>query len=322
MKELLKELLLNKQKFLNHFFADLSLEKLEEVLSILLKCEGMVIFTGVGKSGLVGKKIARSMTSTGTRAFFLSPTDALHGDIGIVRQGDVFVIISKSGETEELLNLVPYLRSRNITIIAFLSKKGSRLEKAVDCALFLPLERELCPYDMAPTTSTTIQSIIGDILTVALMRKKEVTLDQYALSHPAGNIGKKASLSVNDLMVKGDKIPICSESDRIIETLVELSSKQCGCLLVVSPENTLQGIFTDGDLRRSLLTHGPTVLEKPVGELMTKGPRTILQNALAVEAVRKMEENQKCAITVMPVVNAEEKLTGLVKLHDILQAGI
>ncbi|MEX2305643.1 MAG: KpsF/GutQ family sugar-phosphate isomerase [Waddliaceae bacterium] len=318
----MQELLLTKQKFLNQFFADFPLEKLEEALSILLKCEGMVIFTGVGKSGLVGKKIAQSMTSTGTRAFFLSPTDALHGDIGIVKEGDVFVILSKSGETAELLNLIPYLRSRNVTIIAFLSKPNSRLAKAVDCALYLPLERELCPYDMAPTTSTTIQTIVGDILTVALMRQKGVTLDQYALSHPAGNIGKKATLSVNDLMVKGDRVPICSKDDRIIETLVELSSKQCGCLLVVSPENVLQGIFTDGDLRRSLLKHGPQALEKPVEELMTKGPRTISENSLARDAIRKMEENQKCAITVMPVVNAEKKLTGLIKLHDILQAGI
>jgi arabinose-5-phosphate isomerase len=318
----LKELFDKKQQYLNFFFQTVDLEAAEKFLQILKNCQGSMVFTGVGKSGLVAKKIAVTMTSTGTRASFLSPTNALHGDLGILSDKDVFILLSKSGESEELLTLIPYLRNKGVKLLSVVSNGNSRLAKATDYSMTLPLEKELCPYNLAPTTSTSIQLIFGDIMAIALMRHQNFSLDQYAKNHPAGSIGKRITLKVKDLMLKGNAVPICHPQDKLMDTLVELSNKRCGCVLVVDDKDVLLGIFTDGDLRRSLLNKGPQVLDLSMQQLMTYSARCIGPEKLAWDAMKMMEADQKNAITCMPVIDENRTVLGLIKLHDIVQSGL
>lgn len=318
----LKELLQKEKNYLDYFFDKIDIDAAEKFLQILHACRGVVIFSGIGKSGLVAEKIAMTMTSTGSRALFLSPTNALHGDIGIVSENDIFVFLSKSGESEELLQLFPTLRNKGVKIVGIVSNRHSRLAKACDLFIDLPLQQELCPFDMAPTTSTVIQLIFGDLLAIALMQMKNITLDEYVQNHPAGRIGKRILLKVSDIMVKGIDLPLCKSHDKMVDILVELSNKRCGCVLVVDDSQMLQGIFTDGDLRRSLQKHGASSLNLPMEDVMTKTVRWIDPHTLAWEAMRLMEGDQKNAITVLPVLEKSKKLLGLIKLHDIVQSGL
>lgn len=318
---MLKELFQEQKKHIEHFFDHIDLVATEKLVQAMLNCSGVVIFSGIGKSGLVGKKIAVTMTSTGTKSLYLSPGNALHGDIGIVSNKDLFIFLSKSGESDELLNLIPFLRNRGVQIGALISDPKSRLAQSCDYPVLLPLARELCPFGLAPTTSSAIQLIFGDILAVAIMRHKNFQMDQYRLNHPAGRIGRRMILKVKDLMLTSKEIPFCRPNDKLVDVLVELSNKRCGCLLVVDEQHRLLGIFTDGDLRRALLKYGPDALHLFVEKLMTMEPRFTLPDTLAYEAMQKMEENQNKPITVLPVLQ-EGKVLGLIKLHDILQSGI
>lgn len=319
---MLKELFSQKRQYIDYFFDKLDMPAAENLLKLLFECEGTMIFTGVGKSGLVAKKIAMTMTSTGSRAFYLSPTNAVHGDLGILSAKDVFVMLSKSGETEELLHLIPSLRNKNVKIVAIVSNGGSRLAKAADFTITLPMEKELCPFDLAPTTSTVIQMIFGDVLTIALMRLHNFSIDEYALNHPAGRIGKRITTKVQDIMLSGTSVPLCKPHDKLVDILVELSNKRCGCLLVVDEGMILKGIFTDGDLRRALQKQGAAVLDIPIQQLMTCSPRYIAPGKLAWEAMQLMESDPKNAITCMPVLGDNRKVLGLIKLHDIVQSGL
>ncbi len=322
MRKLLQDLLHKEQRYLNFFFSHLDLHRAEEVVKTCLDCQGVLLFSGVGKSGLIAKKIAVTMISTGTRAIYLSPTNAVHGDLGIVTKDDIFFVLSKSGESDELLQLIPFVRNKGARVIALVCDQNSRLEKASDYTLILPFQKELCPYDMAPTVSTTIQMLFGDLLAIALMQKKKFPLDQYALNHPAGQIGRRLSLRVEDLMLKEEKIPTTSPEKRLFEVLVELSTKQCGCVLVVNQNEELLGIFTDGDLRRSIQQGGSDALQSPVVELMTKTPRWVCPEEFATSALSMMEGDQKHPIMVLPVLNEEKRVVGLIKMHDILQTGL
>ena len=319
---MIKKLLESERGSLNHFFENLDGARLEKALEILVACEGLIILSGVGKSGLVAEKISMTLTSTGSRSLFLAPTNALHGDIGIASEKDVFILLSKSGESDELLNLIPFLRNKKIKIIAIVANGASRLAKAVDFALVIPHDKELCPYDLAPTTSTVSQMIVGDVLAVALMEKKFITLDQFAQNHPAGRIGRRIVTRVKDLMIKGAEIPLCKPSDKLVDSLVELSNKRCGCVLVIDEERTLLGIFTDGDLRRSLQRQGSQALELTLKELMTREPRWIFENELAWDALHLMEADQKHPIMVLAVLDADKRVAGVIKMHDIIQAGL
>lgn len=319
---ILKELVKNAQEYLNHFFEHLNPQQLNEVFHKLYSCKGLIILTGVGKSGLVAEKIAVTMTSTGTRALFLSPTNALHGDIGIVNSGDVFIILSKSGESEELLSLIPYVRNKGVSVVSIVSAPNSRIAKASDVVLALPSVKELCPYDLAPTTSTTMQAIVGDVLTIGLMRMKKISVEDYVKCHPAGKIGKRITLKVKDLMLVNDKIPLCKPEDKLVDTLVELSNKQCGCVLVVDDKQRMLGIFTDGDLRRALQANGAKALESKMEALMTKKARSIGPDVLAWQAMEEMESDQKRPIMVLPVLKEDKKVLGIIKMHDIVQSGI
>ncbi len=319
---MLRELFELNRSYIDYFFNKIDIEAAEHIFTILKECQGALCFTGIGKSGLVANKVAVTMVSTGTRALYISATDALHGDLGMVTDKDIFIMFSKSGESDELLSLAPFIRNKGAKLVAIVSQPNSRLAKACHYNIVLPLKQELCPFNLAPTTSTAIQMIFGDVLTVGLMREKRFTLDAYALNHPGGRIGKRISLRVSDLMITDKRIPTCRGSDVALNILGELSSKGCGCILVVDDDGILSGIFTDGDLRRALQQFGIAALEKPLEELMTKTPRCITSDVLAWDAMKSMEADQSQAITAMPVVDEKRRLLGVIKMHDILQSGL
>lgn len=319
---MLKDLLDKQRSYTEHFFKSLDLEPIEQLVQLLLKCPGVLFFTGVGKSGLVAKKIAFTMVSTGTRAFFLSPTDAVHGDLGMVSANDAFIILSKSGESDELLNLVPAIRNKGATLISVVCNSESRLAAASHATVTLPFLHELCPFDMAPTMSTTSQLLFGDLLTIALMRHKNFSIDQYALNHPSGRLGKRITLKVKDLMLTGERVPLCGPEHLLGQVLVELSNKRCGCILVVDKEHKMLGIFTDGDLRRTLQKVGGQVLEVKIKDVMNPNPSFIGPEVLAWEAMKRMEENYQRRIMMLPVLDEHRKLLGLLHMHDIIQSGL
>ena len=319
--DFLEELFLQTQAHLGYFFEQFDLAELRRVVKRLLASEGKIILTGVGKSGIIAKKVAMTMNSYGCKALYISPMNALHGDLGLVSEGDVALLFSKSGESDELLNLCPALRNKNVTIVACVSTRDSRLMKAADDAVVLPVAKELCPFDLAPTTSTVVQLLFGDLVTVALMRAKNVSIDTFVGNHPAGRVGKRMTLRVKDLMLWGEALPCARAHDRLVDVLVELSNKTCGCTLIVAETTHLEGIFTDGDLRRALQMYGAAALEKCVAELMTIAPRTSSPELLAYDAMKCMEQNQKGAITALPVVE-DGVVVGLIRLHDIIQSGL
>ncbi len=310
------------RSLLNDFFERLNMEEATQLLSVLKECRGMILVTGVGKSGFVAEKFAMTLTSTGTRALYVSPMNALHGDIGIATKDDVFVMMSKSGETSELLQLVPFLRHKGVKLVSIVSCPNSRLSKVSDLSITLPLAKELCPFDLVPTTSVISQMIFGDVLAIALMNERGFSLDDYAKNHPAGRIGRRLICRVKDLMLVESDIPLALGDDKLFNTLVELSNKKCGCVLVVDKEKRLLGIFTDGDLRRSLQKYGPNALQMTLEGLMSKEPRCIEASVLATEALAIMEGDAKRPISVLAVVSDERKVVGIIRLHDILQEGI
>ena len=318
---LLQDLFDQQQTYLNYFFNQLDLEEVEKMVHLFFSCEGVILFSGVGKSGIVAQKLATTMTSIGCKSLFLPPTDALHGDLGMVGPKDLFVLMSKSGESDELITLVPYLKNKQAKTVAWVSNIKSRLARLCDLAVNLPLQRELCPFDLAPVTSAAIQLVFGDIIAVAMMKLRGFSLDQYALNHPAGKIGKRISCKVESLMLKGTDLPLCSREATLHDVLVDLSNKRCGCLLVVDEQMKLLGIFTDGDLGRAINQYGQEALNKKIGNLMTNEPKSIQSDALAWDAMKVMEANPSNPITVLPVVD-KEKVVGLIKMHDIVQIGL
>lgn len=318
---MLKDLFEEYQRNLNYFFDQVESDQAEKIFDLFLNCTGTLIFTGVGKSGIIAEKLAMTMISTGTKALYLPPMNALHGDIGIVTDKDVLICISKSGESEELLSLVPYAQKKGAKTVAWVSSPRSKLLATCDLGINLPLNKELCPFDLAPTTSTAIQLIFGDVLSVALMKAKKFSLDDYALNHPAGSIGKKITLTVEDLMLEGEGLPICKPTDRLREALVTLTDKKCGCLLIVDENRSLKGIFTDGDLRRSLQEEPAKMLEKTMEELMTPSCIATEKGKKALEALKLMQKDPKKWVNVMPVTDAD-RLVGLIRMHDLVQAGI
>lgn len=318
---MLKDILKRQRAHTEYYFDKLDLHETEKIANLLLNCKGLIFISGVGKSGLVAKKIAFTMVSTGTRALYISPTDAVHGDLGMVSQDDVFIFLSKSGESDELLNLVPAIRNKGAVLIGVVCNASSRLAKACHHSITLPMTKELCPFDMAPTTSATIQLLFGDLLTVALMQHKNFSIEQYAANHPSGRIGKRITLKVRDLMLTGKRMPLCHPDNKVGEILVELSNKRCGCILVADHDHLLHGIFTDGDLRRALQKHGGTILDASIKDLMSLNPRWIGPEVLAWDAMKLMEtEHQR--IMMMPVLDPNKKVLGLLHLHDIIQSGL
>jgi arabinose-5-phosphate isomerase len=319
--DLIEDLFGETQRYVRHFFEHVDLAAIKKLFAQLQNSSGTIFLTGVGKSGIIAKKIAATMSSSGTKAHYLSPLNALHGDIGAVSKDDTILLMSKSGETDELLHLCPILRNKGANLIAIVSNIESRLAKACDISICLPVARELCPFDMVPTTSTLVQLIFGDLLAIALMRAKNFSVDDFAQNHPAGRLGKRMTFTVHDLMLTGDFLPLAYAQDQLVNVLVELTNKKCGCVIITNDERHLLGIFTDGDLRRSLQKHGATALHKSMDEIMTKTPRFIHSQMLAFDAMKFMEADQKRPITVLPVVD-DQKVVGIIKMHDIVQSGI
>jgi len=315
----LRELFNDQRKHLEFFYENLDEKKAEAVLNLCLNTRGLIVLSGVGKSGIVAEKIAMTLVSTGTKALYLPPMNFLHGDIGIVSAEDTIIFLSKSGETEELLNLVPFVRKKGAKIIALVSNLQSRLALEADAALSLPVEKELCPFDLAPTISAEVQLLFGDVLAMGLMKKKGFTLSSYGENHPSGSIGKKSTIKVSDIMVTD--LPICKPTQTLQSVLPEFSSKRLGCILVVDETNKFQGIFTDGDLRRSLQALGSEVMEKKVSDLMTRAAISTQSDILAWEALKLMQKDPKRWIMVLPVVE-NEQVIGVVRMHDIIHMGI
>ena len=318
---MLAELFEKQKGYLSDFFTKVDLDEAEAIAKDLRECSGSLIFTGVGKSGHIAEKIATTFSSTGTKAHFLSTQNALHGDIGIVHPEDVVIFLSKSGETEELLKLLPFVHVRGAKTQAWVCKRGSALGGKAKREVVLPMEEELCPFNLAPTTSAAIQLIFGDIMAVSVMQERGFTIDDYFLNHPLGQIGKRIEMKVSDLMLKGDRLPTCRKEDLLADVLYELTNKRCGCVMVVNDSGKIEGIFTDGDLRRALQSDGQIVLQKSMGELMTQNFMSLSEDVRVEEAKKKMQENPERRVMMLPVT-AEERLVGLLHMHDIVQTGI
>lgn len=318
----LKKLFEKQKHYLDQFYTHLDLKVCEQFIEKVLQCKGVLYFTGVGKSGFVAQKIAATMMSTGTKAFFLPPIDALHGDLGMVGDRDFVLILSKSGETEELLQLLPFIRNKGAKVFGIVSQKESRLVKGADFSVILPCQGEICPFDLAPTTSTEIQLLFGDVMAMALMQAKGFNLDQYADNHPGGQIGRRSSMRVRDVMLNKTRLPLCLSENRLEEVLRELTEKRCGCLIVIDEQRRLKGIFTDGDLRRALQAKGEAILKAKIEELMTRAPKAIQSEALAWDAMKLMESDQKHPVMVLPVLDEAEEVVGILKMHDLIQAGL
>ena len=259
------------------------------------------------------------LISIGVKSFFLSPTDALHGDIGIVNEEDMLVMFSRSGSTEELIQLCPAARKRGCQIIAVSSESDCKLAEQSDSHIWLPLERELCPFDLAPVTSSTVQLLFGDTLVAALMNAKGLSRDDYAKNHPAGRIGRRLTIDVTDVMIPIKKCPMAREDEQLLEVLLKISGENCGCVLVCNAKGSLSGVCTDGDIRRSLKRYEEQALSIPISTLMTVKPRVIQITASAYHALQLMKVTPK--VSVLPVVQ-EQNLLGLVTLHDLLKLGL
>jgi len=280
-------------------------------VELLARTKGRVVLTGVGKSGLICKKIAATLSSTGTPAFFLHPTDAAHGDLGMLRGEDTVIAVSNSGETEELLTIIPLIKSFGIPVIAITSNPKSSLARLSDIVLDLKVEKEACPLNLAPTTSTTLTLALGDAIAAALMKKKGFKAEDFARFHPGGKLGIRLS-KVKEIMRRGEEVPKVSPETPLKEAIFEISSKKLGATLVVDGEK-LVGIITDGDLRRAL--ERGVELSTPVKEVMTENPKVISEDSYAEEALKLMELHK---ITVLPVVDSSGKVKGIIHLHDIL----
>jgi arabinose-5-phosphate isomerase len=294
-------------------------EEFERATGILKQCKGRVIVTGMGKSGLVGKKIAATLASTGTPAFFLHPAEASHGDLGTVTDRDVILAISNSGETEEIIGLIPYLKRFDVKLISMTGKAGSTLSRASDVALDISVREEACPMGIVPTASTTAAMAMGDALAVALLTMRGFSVDDFAAFHPKGSLGKKLLIKVSDLMHSGEGIPRVRPETPMTETVIEMSSKRLGVTTVVDEGGRLMGIITDGDLRRGIEKWSSRFFDMKAGEVMIRDPKSIEADALAAKALAVMERH---SITSLVVPDGDGTLLGVIHLHDILRQGI
>ncbi len=303
-------------------------ERFREAVDVIFRAKGRVIVTGMGKSGIIGKKIAATLTSTGTPAFYLHPAEGMHGDLGIVRRDDVVIAISKSGETDELYALLPLFKRLGVPIIAMTGRPASPLAKGSNVVLDIGVEREACPYDLAPTASTTVTLVLGDALAIALLHKRDFSEEDFAFLHPGGSLGRKLLYMVEDVMYKGDAVPIVSISTPMRDVILEMTSKALGITCVVDASGALTGVLTDGDLRRLLERVQGDVLSLNAGKALlrssrsgkTRGyPRTIGPKELAAKAVQVMEEY---VITELVVTDSSKKPIGIVKWIDLSKLGV
>lgn len=289
-----------------------------QAVDSIYNCSGRVVLTGMGKSGLIARKIVATMNSTGTAAIYLHPTDALHGDLGMVRKEDVVILISKSGNTEELNNLLPMLRRLGVKLIGISSNRNSRLAREVDINLYMRIDEEACPHDLAPTSSTTATLVLGDALSVALLKRRGFTAQDFAMLHPGGSLGKRLSLKIEEIMIRGDSVPIVNLSTSIKDAILCITSKRLGMTIVVDENGLLSGIITDGDLRR-LLEKTLNIENLSAKDVMTKNPKFITKDVLASFALQTMENFK---ITALIVADENKIPIGVVHLHELINLGL
>ena len=287
-------------------------------VEMLARCQGKVVLTGIGKSGIICRKIAATLASTGTPALFLHPTEGLHGDLGVLTSHDLVIAISYSGSTEELLKIVPSLKRQGLKLIAFTAAASSELARASDLWLDISINREACPLGLAPTTSTTVSLALGDAMASALLAFRGFNAEDFALRHPGGALGRKLLLRVRDLMVTGSSIPIVDSGVPLKDALFEMTGKGLGITGISDKTGNLIGSLTDGDLRR-ILSRYENPLASPVVQLMTKNPKTISSAELATVALKKMEDAK---ITSLFVTDENHRLSGIIHLHHLLDAGV
>jgi len=291
--------------------------RFEQAVALIMACPSRVIITGIGKSGLIGQKIAATLNSTGTSSFFLHPVEAMHGDLGIVDAGDVILAISNSGQTAEVNMLLPTFKKRGNQLIAMTGNINSTLAQAADAVLDVGVPREACPLGLAPTASTTATLAMGDALAVALLNLKGFKASDFRKNHPAGSLGDRLKINVSEVMLTGDKIPAISASASLNEAITVLNEKNLGAILIVSQKNNVIGILTDGDIRR-LMVKSLGIFDMQVNKVMTPSPKTITADFLAADALSIMQRHE---VTVLPVVDHEQRLIGILHLHDLLGKG-
>ncbi len=285
---------------------------------LILACKGRVIVTGVGKSGIIARKIVATMNSTGTPAMFMHPSDAVHGDLGMVRKDDVVICISKSGNTSEISSLIPMFKRLGVPIVSLLGTMRSPLAQESTVVLDASVEEEACPHDLAPTSSTTVTLVLGDALAIALLSKRQFTKEDFALYHPGGMLGKRLLLKVDELMVRDEAVPRVSPDVPLRDAIVEMTSKRLGCTCVINHDGSLAGLITDGDLRR-LLQKTTDISTIKAEDVMVRKPKTITEGMLAVLALQEMESYN---ITQIIVVEESGLPVGVVHLHDLVKAGL
>ncbi len=286
--------------------------------NLLLSCSGRVVVCGVGKSGHIAGKIAATLASTGTAAFFVHPGEASHGDLGMIRPEDIVIAISHSGETAELMVILPVLQRIGCQMISITGKPASTLARTATVNLNVAVAHEACPLGLAPTSSTTATLAMGDALAVAVLQTRGFNEEDFAFSHPGGSLGKRLLLRVSDVMVSGTDIPLVSADVVVKEALVEMSARQLGMLLIGDENRKYIGVFTDGDLRRSL-DHDINIYETRIGEIMTRGGQTIEPDRMAVDALNLMEQQK---IMALPVVEADGSIAGALNMHSLFRAGV
>lgn len=292
--------------------------KIEDAIELLFNCKGKVVVTGMGKAGIIARKIASTLVSTGTTAIFLHAAEGIHGDLGLLDDNDVVIAVSNSGNTNELTSIIPYIKFRKIPIIALTGNLQSQLANnasvTIDC--FVPKEYE--PFGLVPTSSTTVALAVGDAIAITLLKKRNFNEEDFAKFHPGGTIGKKLICKIEDLMHSGKDNPIVNSSAKMNKAIIEMTSKGLGCTNVIGDDGKLVGIITDGDLRR-MLEKGVTDLNINVTEVMIKSPKSMQPQELAVDALNLMEDNK---ITMLPIVDENNNLVGMLHMHDLINAGV
>jgi arabinose-5-phosphate isomerase len=296
-------------------------EPFAKAATMILDVKGRVILTGMGKPGYIAHKIAATMMSTGTPAIFLHPAEGIHGDLGMVTKDDIVIAISNSGETDEVINILPVIRRIGAPIIAICGKETSTLAKNADVFLNASVEKEACPLNLAPTASTTAELALGDALAVVLMSARKFTSRDFAIFHPGGSLGRRILLTVENIMHSGEENPAITPDKTVKEALFVITDKGLGATTIVDEDGRLLGLITDGDIRRSL-EKGHEFLDKKVGEIMTANPMTITPNKLAAEALNIMENHKPKPITVLPVVDDKHNALGLIHVTDLLRHGL
>ncbi len=293
-------------------------QNFDDAIELMYNCKGRVIITGMGKSGLIGKKIAATLSSTGTPSYFLHPAESTHGDSGIITRDDVIVAISNSGETQELMNLLPLIKRFGVKMIGMTGKMNSTLANASDVVLDISVEKEACPLGKAPTASTTATLAMGDALAVCLLEKRGFTAEDFLVFHPGGALGKGFLYKVKDLMLTGDKLPITSEDTNFKDVIEIISAYKLGMAMIISSSGELSGVLTDGDIRRTLIKY-QNVDNLTVKDVMTINPKRISENDYGASALNLME---KYSITALAVVDSTDKPIGVIHIHDLLKAGV